>query len=178
VLSLGITYRPAANFMSASDVMADVLPGYLTMREVAELRERAAGAAGWTPGRQGTGYDILPLKAVLPAGPGSLIARSLAQLGTPFEDYWDVYLIRYCDGTYIAKHVDDAQHGKRHRRINAVLTAADLGGELWIEGAPLELAVGDAVRFYPDREIHEVTRVTGTRLLFSVGAWIEPEATT
>jgi predicted 2-oxoglutarate/Fe(II)-dependent dioxygenase YbiX len=157
--------------------MADVLAGYLSMHEVAELRARAAGAADWTPGRQGTGYDILPLKTALPAGSGSLIARSLGQLGTPFEDYWDVYLIRYRDGTHITKHVDDAQHGKRHRRINAVLTAADGGGELWIDGAQIELAVGDAVRFYPDREVHEVTRVTGTRLLFSVGAWIEPEAT-
>ena len=154
--------------------MAEVLPAFLSMHEIAELRERAVAPDGWTPGRQGTGYEILPLKAVLPAGPGSPIARSLGQLGTPFEDYWDVYLIRYRDGTHITPHVDDAQHGKRHRRINAVLTTAKAGGELWIDGARIDLAVGDAVRFYPDREVHEVTRVVGTRLLFSVGAWIEP----
>jgi predicted 2-oxoglutarate/Fe(II)-dependent dioxygenase YbiX len=156
--------------------MADVLPVFLSAPEVAELRERGSAADGWTPGRQGTGYEILPLKGVLPAGPGSLIARALGQLGTPFEDYWDVYLIRYRDGNHIASHVDDAQHGKRHRRINAVLTAADGGGELWIDGRRIELAVGDAVRFYPDRERHAVTPVVGTRLLFSVGAWIEPGA--
>jgi predicted 2-oxoglutarate/Fe(II)-dependent dioxygenase YbiX len=158
-------------------IMADVLPAFLSVSEVAELRGRAAAADGWTPGRQATGYEILPLKLVLPAQPGSLIARSLGQLGTPFEDYWDVYVIRYRDGTHITRHVDDAQHGKRHRRINAVLTAAEAGGELWIDGARIELAVGDAVRFYPDREVHEVTRVVRTRLVFSVGAWIEPEAT-
>lgn len=167
--------------------MADVLPAFLSAREVAELRERAATADGWAPGRQGTGYDILPLKQVLPgepraaagrseAGADTLITRSLALLGTPFEDYWDVYLIRYLEGSHIARHVDDAQHGKRHRRINALLTPAAGGGELWIDGRQIELAVGDAVRFYPDREVHEVTPVVGTRLLFSVGAWIEPDA--
>lgn len=153
--------------------MADVLRGFLSTAEIAELRERAA-ADGWTPGRQGSGYDILPLRDLLPGEPGSLIGRSLALLGTPFEDFWDAYLIRYRDGAYIAEHVDDAQHGKRHRRINAVLTAASAGGELRIDGAPIELAVGDAVRFYPDREVHAVSPVTGTRLLFSVGAWVEP----
>lgn len=155
--------------------MADVLPAFLSAPEVAVLRERASAAVGWTQGRQGTGYDILPLKQVLPAGPHTLIARALAQLGTPFQDYWDVYLIWYPDGSHITKHVDDAQHGKRHRRINAVLAHAHSGGELWIDGRRIDLAVGDAVRFYPDREVHEVTPVVGTRLLFSVGAWIEPE---
>ena len=155
--------------------MADVLRGFLTASELTELRALATAPDGWTAGRQGTGYDIFPLKTILPATPGTLVSRALAQLGTPFEDYWDVYLIRYRDGSHIAKHVDDAQHGKRHRRINAVLTAARRGGELWIDGGRVELAVGDAVRFYPDRELHEVTPVVGTRLLFSVGAWIEPE---
>ncbi|HEX7841871.1 MAG TPA: 2OG-Fe(II) oxygenase [Kofleriaceae bacterium] len=157
--------------------MAEVLPGFLSVQEIAELRARAACAEGWTPGRQGTGYDILPLRRVLPDGPGSSIARALAQLGTPFEDHWDAYLIRYRDGSHIPDHVDDAQHGKRHRRINAVVTAATSGGDLWIDGTRIDLAVGDAVRFFPDREVHAVTQVTGTRLLFSVGAWIEPDDT-
>jgi 2OG-Fe(II) oxygenase superfamily len=156
--------------------MAEVLPAFLSALEITELRDRATATDGWTAGRQGTGYDILPLKHVLPAGPGTLITRSLAQLGTPFEDYWDVYLIRYRDGSHIARHVDDAQHGKRHRRINAVLTPAAGGGELWIDGRQIGLAIGDAVRFYPDREVHEVSRVVGTRLVFSVGAWIEPDS--
>ncbi|HEU4734284.1 MAG TPA: 2OG-Fe(II) oxygenase [Kofleriaceae bacterium] len=155
--------------------MADVLPAFLSSPEIAELRERATASEGWTAGRQGTGYEILPLRAALPSGPGSLIARTLALLGTPFEDYWDVYLIRYRDGAHITPHVDDAQHGKRHRRINAVVAQADAGGELWIDGRHVALGVGDAVRFYPDRERHEVTPVTGTRLLVSVGAWIEPD---
>lgn len=85
--------------------MADVLPGFLSDDEARVLRG-LAGGDGWMPGRQDTGYDILPLQAALPATPGSLAARSLA----------------------------------------------------------------------PDREVHEVTPVVGTRLLFSVGAWIEPDA--
>lgn len=154
--------------------MADVLPGFLSPAEIAGLTERAAAGTGWKLGRQGTGYDILPLKGALPDGPGSLIGRSLALLGTPFEDYWDVYLIRYNDGAYITEHVDAAQHGKRHRRLNAVIATATSGGELRIDGVLVSLGLGDAVRFFSDREVHSVTPVTGTRLLFSVGAWIEP----
>lgn len=155
--------------------MADVLPAFLTDEEVESLRARALTKDGWTPGRQHTGYDILALKSALPHTPGSLVARALATLGTPFEDYWDVYLIRYQDGAHIPPHVDAAQHGKRHRRLNAVLTSARDGGELWVDGVAVPLAVGDAVRFYSDREVHAVTRVGGERLLFSVGAWIEPD---
>jgi hypothetical protein len=153
--------------------VADVLPGFLSPAEIAELTERGTTGTGWKLGRQGTGYDILPLKGILPDGPGSLVARSLALLGTPFEDYWDAYLIRYNDGAYIAEHVDAAQHGKRHRRLNAVIATATAGGELRIDGVLVSLGLGDAVRFFSDREVHSVTPVRGTRLLFSVGAWIE-----
>jgi hypothetical protein len=152
--------------------MADVLASFLSDDEVAALRALAVTPDGWKPGRQHSGYDILPLRGRLDVE--ALAGRALAQIGTPFEDYWDVYLIRYADGAHIPPHVDEAQHGKRHRRINAVLTAADAGGELWIDGAKIDLAVGDAVRFYSDREVHEVTQVRGSRLLFSVGAWIDP----
>ncbi len=151
--------------------MAEILRGFLSPGEVAELCERARTADGWTAGRQHTGYDILPLRPELPAT-STLVARALAQLGTPFEDYWDVYFIRYTDGAHIPPHTDAAQHGKRHRRINAVLTQAPVGGELLIDGARIELAVGDAVLFHPDTEVHEVTKVGGPRLLFSVGAWV------
>ena len=102
----------------------------------------------------------------------ALIERALARIGTPYEDYWDVYLIRYRDGSHIPPHTDDAQHGRRHRRLNALLERATAGGELTIAGARIELAIGDAVLFEPDREVHDVARVVGSRLLFSVGAWV------
>jgi Rps23 Pro-64 3,4-dihydroxylase Tpa1-like proline 4-hydroxylase len=100
------------------------------------------------------------------------VARGLAHVGTPFEDYWDAYFIRYLDGAYIPPHTDPAEHGRTHRRINAVLAQAASGGELRIGGETIALRVGDAVVFSPDRDVHEVTRVRGPRLLFSVGAWV------
>jgi hypothetical protein len=148
--------------------MANVLRAFLSPTELAELRERSRVADGWTPGRQGTGYDILPL--AWPDHP--LVVRALGQLGTPFEHHWDVYLIRYLDGAHIPAHTDPAQYGKRHRRINAVVTQASAGGDLRIDGALVELTTGDAVVFYPDAEVHEVTPVIGIRVLFSVGAWL------
>jgi len=148
-----------------------VLPGFLDAREVAELVALGT-ASGWTAGRQGTGYDKLELRTVLPADPGSLIARALAHVGTPFGDFWDVYLIRYLAGSHIPPHTDPAQHGRRHHRLNAMLVPADGGGELRVDGVPVELATGDAIVFAPDREVHEVSPVVGSRLLFSVGAWV------
>ena len=53
-----------------------------------------------------------------------------------------------------------------------MLTQAASGGELLIDGELVTLAVGDAVLFHPDAEVHEVTKVGGPRLLFSVGAWV------
>lgn len=153
--------------------MPELIPAFLTPGEIAALRVRAS-RDGWKPGRQGTGYDILPLRDVAELAPlvAPLIARALSRLGTPYEDFWDCYLIRYLDGSSIPKHTDAAQHERRHRRINAVLEQARTGGELFVDGAKIDLAVGDAVLFFPDQEVHEVTQVGGSRLLFSVGAWV------
>ena len=144
-----------------------ILRAFLSPSEIAEL-VALAGSPGWKPGRQGTGYDILPL----PRAREGLVARALVHVGEPFQDYWDVYLIRYADGSFIPPHTDDAQHGRRHRRLNALLVAPRAGGELTIAGTRVDLALGDAVVFDPDRDVHAVTRVDGERLLFSVGAWI------
>lgn len=152
--------------------MAEVLPSFLSHAEVSELRAMAERTTtGWKPGRQHTGYDILPLRDAL-ARDSPLVARGLAKVGVPFEDHWDVYFIRYVDGAYIPPHTDRADHGCTHRRINALLTRAAGGGELFVDGAKTELAVGDAVLFSPSGEVHEVSKVRGPRLLFSVGAWV------
>ena len=150
--------------------MAEVLKGFLSPDEVAALRTQAERATdGWKPGRQHTGYDILPLRSIMDRD-SPLVARGLAKVGVPFEDYWDVYFIRYEDGAHIPPHRDPAEHGRVHRRINAVLAQADRGGELIVAGIKIELAVGDAVLFSPSGEEHSVSMVFGSRLLFSVGA--------
>lgn len=152
--------------------MPTVFPRFLSPAEVAELRALAASITeGWTSGRQHTGYDILPLRTVMPIY-SPFVARGLAQVGTPFEDYWDVYFISYLNGAYIPPHTDPAEHGRTHRRINAVLTQPESGGEFKVGGQTIALALGDAVLFSPSGDVHEVTKVGGPRLLFSVGAWV------
>jgi hypothetical protein len=148
--------------------MPDLLRAFLSPGELDELGRLALAPRTWTPGRQGTGYDISSLREAPPPA----VARALAHLGTPHEQSWDAYLIRYRDGAYVPPHLDPAQHGRRHRRLNAMITQATGGGELRIGGAPIALDPGDAVLFYPDHERHEVAPVAGTRLLFSVGAWL------
>jgi 2OG-Fe(II) oxygenase superfamily len=145
------------------------LPGFLTADEVVSLRVVAGSSRGWVLGRQGTGYENLPLRRVFE---NTATARALAQIGTPYQDYWDAYIIRYPDGAYVPDHVDAAKFGRRHRRLNALLEPATSGGALSIDDVLVELAVGDAVLFDPDREVHRVSRVVGVRLVFSVGAWI------
>jgi hypothetical protein len=151
--------------------MAEVLRAFLSPDEVAALRAQASAMDGWTPGRQHTGYDILPLRSIMDRT-APLVTRGLALVGAPFEDYWDVYFIRYANGAHIPPHTDPAQHGRVHRRINAVLTQASEGGELMVAGITISLDVGDAVLFSPSGEEHSVSRVRGSRLLFSVGAWV------
>ncbi|MDQ3336964.1 MAG: 2OG-Fe(II) oxygenase [Myxococcota bacterium] len=142
-----------------------IIRAFLAADEVAALIALAS-QPGWLAGRQGTGYDKLPL------ADHPLVPRAIAVLGTPYENYWDVYLLRYVDGAHVPDHVDAAQHGRRHRRLNAVLAQPRAGGALFIDDVLVELAVGDAVLFDPDREVHRVSPVEGTRLVFSVGAWI------
>ncbi len=151
--------------------MAEVLAGFLSTDEVADLRSRSERVDTWTPGRQHTGYEICSLQGEMSLT-HPLVARALARIGTPVENRWDVYFIRYRDGSHIPPHVDPAEPGRRHRRINAVLAHAAAGGGLIIDDRTIELRVGDAVLFYPDAEVHRVSAVTGPRLLFSVGAWI------
>jgi len=100
----------------------------------------------WLPGRQGTGYQKLPLLR-LPAV--------------------DAYLLRFPEGSHVPRHVDPVP-GRRHWRLNVTLVAPGDGGEFvcgraWRLGRRVTL-------FRPDRDVHSVTRVTrGTRVVLSVG---------
>lgn len=120
----------------------------------------------WLPGRQGTGYEKLPLGDALPETLQPLLSRSLAALGVEVIA-WDCYLLRYLTGTFVPVHVDPTDH-HRHLRLNAMVQAS-AGGELVIDGEVVALAAGDAVVFRPDVSEHEVRAGQGVRYVWSVG---------
>lgn len=147
--------------------MPELVPAFLSSAERSELLRLSDTPLPWTLGRQGTGYEIASLRDAPPPA----VSRALALLGAT-GDRWDAYFLRYRDGAFVPPHLDPAQPGLRHRRLNALLSQAAAGGELHISGAAISLAPGDAVIFYPDSELHEVAPVAGTRLLLSVGALV------
>lgn len=155
----------------------NILEDFLTEEQMNRLLQIAEGSSEWTPGRQGTGYEILSLKEVAKYDllVQSLLDYCLASLGKlkGGDEFWDVYLIRYPDGSYIPSHKDEAAlFGKRHRRLNALVKKPEAGGDLVIDGLSIDLDPGDAVVFFPDEREHEVTKCTGTRILWSVGCWL------
>lgn len=106
----------------------------------------------WESGRQHSGYD----KMLLLTG----------RYPIPF----DMYLLRFPKGSYIAEHVDTVESGK-HFRLNVILKKAELGGEfncekmIW-ESARIKL-------FRPDIMKHSVGRIEkGERYVLSVG-WVK-----
>lgn len=144
---------------------------FLTVHNIEFICRWADSQSGWTRGRQDTGYEVLYVKDE-PDFSG-LVQRAILQLGPYFEDFYDAYLIRYQEGDFIPLHRDEAAFfGKRHHRLNALVVAAEEGGDLRINATSIEFPIGTAVDFFPDEEEHEVTKVTrGRRILFSVGCW-------
>lgn len=124
----------------------------------------------WDRGRQETGY----LKSAIdPDDPfvAGLIARSLATLYPGPRHGHDAWLLRYPEATSIPPHTDPAlRDGARHARLNAIIAAPPSGGVLALDDTLIELGLGDAVVFYPDRVQHQVSTVTGgERWIWSVG---------
>lgn len=136
---------------------------------LAALAERTE--SGWEPGRQGTGYEKLPLRGALAdreATLAPLLVQARVSLGVEPTD-WDAYLLRFPEGSHVPPHRDPSSGG-RHLRLNTLVRAAAPGtGELRLEGQVFDLAEGDAVRFRSDAVTHQVSRVEGERLVFSVG---------
>lgn len=105
----------------------------------------------WKFGRQGTGYEALPLA----------ISRALR---------FDCYLLRYRKGAGIPPHRDPAPAGARHYRLNIILWPARKGGDLTCESYLFRL--GPIKFFRPDLALHSVSPVeTGVRYVFSLG-WL------
>lgn len=158
-----------------------LLPQFLNPAERAWLVDEFLSFIGehnWQPGRQGTGYEKLPLADFASALPdeaspdvrervSALIERSLSAMGvTAIQS--DAYLLRYRDGTHVPRHADPTDE-HRHLRLNAIITLPDSGGLLRLADAPIPMGLGEAVVFRPDALIHEVSPVTGTRIVWSVG---------
>lgn len=107
----------------------------------------------WQSGRQGGGYDKL------------LLAKS-----ERFK--FDLYLLRFPEGSSVQVHRDPSPDGYEHHRINMTLRAAEKGGVTFIEQKnasmlPMRRAI---YRFRPDRLWHYMSRVEkGSVLLLSLG---------
>lgn len=128
------------------------------------------------PGRQGTGYEKLPLTENMFTSWNvhifrSLCMNALAHLDLPKDAAHDAYMLRYRPGAFIPPHKDDAPLAHEHRRMNFIVQSAEKGGRLIVDNQPYLLSCRDAYIFRPDLEEHEVTKVEeGTRLVFTVGA--------
>lgn len=106
----------------------------------------------WVSGRQSTGYEkMLLLTAEWPVS-------------------FDVYLMRYKQGSFIPPHRDPAPSGRKHYRLNIFLKHAKFGGNFRIiEGKPI-FSSARAQLFRPDECLHMVSEVSaGTRYVLSFG---------
>lgn len=105
----------------------------------------------WQKGRQGTGYDKLLI------------------LANPFLVPFDLYLLRFPDGTEIPPHRDPVT-GRRHFRLNVILKRSRTGGDFICE-API-FQTRRVNLFRSDLSLHSVSRVEGgTRYVLSLG-WV------
>ena len=139
--------------------------------------------AGWSAGRQGTGYEKyllgkcdedleLGYYPILDEACNKSLEALSADSSVSMKSiyFWDCYFIRMVDGAYITPHTDHSNNGPHHR-LDVLVTNCERGGIFTLEGTQADLQVGDALKFRPDLDRHEITMVTGDceRLMFSVG---------
>jgi len=104
----------------------------------------------WQTGRQSSGYSKITL------------LESLWPL--PF----DLYLLKFPEGSKIPEHVDAADEGFRHFRLNIILKKSHSGGEFLSESSIINWS---RIKFFrPDVSKHSVTQVVGgSRYVLSFG---------
>ena len=106
----------------------------------------------WERGRQRSGYDKM------------LLCRIFA----PFK--FDVYLIKFPQGSEIKPHIDNVKTG-RHFRLNITLKHAAKGGEFICDNPIINY--NRVKLFRPDIEQHQVSKIEkGSRYILSIG-WIK-----
>ncbi|QTH64271.1 2OG-Fe(II) oxygenase [Psychrosphaera ytuae] len=105
----------------------------------------------WEKGRQLSGYDKMFI------------------LGSKWFLLFDVYLLRFREGSEIKPHTDKIEKGN-HYRLNIVLKPAKEGGEFICDNSIYE---SKRIKlFRPDACQHSVTKVIrGNRYLLSIG-WV------
>lgn len=105
----------------------------------------------WEKGRQLSGYDKMLL------------------LGSKWLIKFDVYLLRFKEGSEVKLHTDNVEKGK-HYRLNIVLKQAKEGGDFICDNPIYQ---SNRIKFFrPDACGHSVTKVVrGNRYLLSIG-WI------
>ncbi|MGB0833537.1 MAG: 2OG-Fe(II) oxygenase [Psychrobium sp.] len=90
--------------------------------------------------------------------------------GATWPIKFDMYLLKFPEGSEIPPHVDKVSSGK-HYRLNIVLKQAARGGE-FICASPI-FEISCIKLFRPDVCEHSVTKVEeGSRYLLSIG-WIK-----
>lgn len=102
----------------------------------------------WQNGRQKSGYDKLPI-----------ISASWLN--------FDLWLLRFKPGAYIAPHVDTVTD-RRHYRLNIFIKPAKVGG---VFRAGTVIYQNKFLAFFrPDISTHSVSKVeSGTRYVLSLG---------
>lgn len=104
----------------------------------------------WVEGRQASGYSKL----------------SLVQSMWPIP--FDVYLLKFPEGSAIPEHTDTVQVGFKHYRLNIILKKSRSGGDFLSESSIINWS---RVKFFrPDISKHSVTKVVGgSRYVLSLG---------
>lgn len=104
----------------------------------------------WQLGRQSSGYSKMSLlQSIWPV---------------PF----DLYLLKFPEGSQILEHVDKVDEGFRHYRLNIILKKSLSGGDFIFEQSIINWS---RIKFFrPDISKHSVTKVVGgSRYVLSFG---------
>ena len=108
----------------------------------------------WEIGRQVSGYSKMLI------------------LTGKFPIPFDMYLLKFPQGSFIKEHVDAVQEGYKHFRLNIILKKSKSGGIFKAEKNIFETS---RIKFFrPDIYKHSVSKVdSGYRLVLSIGFLIK-----
>lgn len=117
---------------------------------MAILKMKLSDRFTWKQGRQSSGYSKI----------------SLIQAMWPIP--FDLYLLKFPEGSQIPEHVDKVDEGFRHYRLNIILKKSLSGGEFMAEKSIINRT---RIKFFrPDISKHSVTKVVGgSRYVLSFG---------